>query len=109
MHDDYADVEPHREEIDGLQGPALVEFGNPGCGWCRGAKPLVDSALADHPKVRHFKIADGRGRPLGRSFKVKLWPTLVFMRDGREVTRLIRPSRAVAIREALAQIDPRQH
>jgi len=31
---------------------------------------------------------------------------LVFLRDGKEVARLVRPPGAGAIREALAQVDP---
>ncbi|HUL80128.1 MAG TPA: thioredoxin, partial [Vicinamibacteria bacterium] len=34
---------------------------------------------------------DGPGRPLGRSFQVRLWPNLVFLRDGRVVRQLARP------------------
>jgi len=47
--------------------------------------------------VRHLKIEDGPGRPLGRSFRVKLWPTLVFLRDGVEVARVVRPADAKQI------------
>jgi thioredoxin len=101
----YAASEPAREEIDSLQGPALLEFGSPWCGWCRRAEPLIADALAAHPAVRHIKVADASGRRLGRSFGVKLWPTLVFLRDGKETARLVRPHGAGAIREALAQID----
>lgn len=102
---EYAAVEPARAEIDALDGPALLEFGSPTCGYCRAAQPLVAAALSAHPQVRHLKIADGRGRPLGRSFRVKLWPTLIFLRDGREAARLVRPADADAIGAALAQID----
>jgi thioredoxin 1 len=56
--------------------------------------------------VKHLKVEDGPGRRLGRSFRVKLWPTLVFMRDGIEVARLVRPRDAAAIAEALREIDP---
>ena len=56
--------------------------------------------------MRHLKVADGPGRPLGRSYRVKLWPTLVFLRDGQEVARLVRPGDATPIGEALASIDP---
>ena len=99
-----AAAEPKREEIDALQGPALLEFGTPWCGWCRRAQPLIAEALAGHPGVRHIKISDASGRRLGRSFGVKLWPTLVFLRDGKEAARLVRPRAAAEIREALARI-----
>lgn len=106
INHDYAETEPTRETIDRLPGPALIEFGSPTCGHCRAAQPLLAAALVDHPDVQHLKVADGRGRRLGRSFGVKLWPTLVFSRDGREFARLVRPQDAAAIGQALAMIDP---
>ena len=105
MNDDYAAIEPPRAEIDALEGPTVIEFGSPSCGYCRAAQPLLSSAFSDHPRVRHIKIADGSGRPLGRSFGVKLWPTLVFLNHGKESARLVRPEDVGAIREALARID----
>ena len=105
MNEKYAPTEPPRAQIDQLAGPTLVEFGSPGCGYCRAAQPLLAAALADHPNVRHIKIADASGRRLGRSFKVKLWPTLVFLSDGQEVARLVRPGNQDAISEALGRID----
>jgi thioredoxin 1 len=83
----------------------LLEFGTPWCGFCRAAQPLVAAALAAHPQVRHLKVEDGPGRPLGRSFGVKLWPTLVFLAGGSEVARLVRPRSADPIAGALASIE----
>jgi thioredoxin 1 len=105
MSTDYATVEPKRDEIAALEGPTLLEFGSPWCGWCRRAQPLIAEAIGKHPRVRHIKVADASGKRLGRSFGVKLWPTLVFLRDGRETAKLVRPDGSEEIKQALAQID----
>lgn len=105
MNEKYSAPGPSREEVERLAGPAVLEFGSPGCGYCRSVEPLAAAALAGHPGVRHIRIEDARGRPLGRSFNVTLWPTFVFLRDGREVARLVRPRDAHAITAALAGID----
>jgi len=104
-HTDYAATEPTRAEVDALEGPTLLEFGSPDCGHCRRAQPLIAAALAAHPRVRHLKIADASGRRLGRSFRVKLWPTLVMLHGGSETTRLVRPLSETEIETALREID----
>lgn len=98
-------VEPTRAEIDALTEPVVLEFGTSWCTHCQAARPLISEALAAYPAIRLIHVEDGRGRPLGRSFRVKLWPTLVFMSQGQEVERLVRPTDTEAIKQALARID----
>ena len=105
MAHSYEAAEPSRAEIDATAGPLLLEFGTTWCGFCRGAQPAIEAAFAGHETVRHVKIADGSGKRLGRSFRVKLWPTLVFLRDGVEVARLVRPRSAEEVLEAMRKID----
>lgn len=82
---------PSLDEVDRLTGAAVVEFGTPWCGHCQRAQPLIEQALKDRADVAHIKVEDGPGQRLGRTFGVKLWPTLVFLKDGKEVARLVRP------------------
>ena len=89
-----------------MEGPLLLEFGTSWCGYCRAAQPAIQEVLASHPGVRHLKVGDASGRSLGRSFAVKLWPTLVFLKDGVVVESVVRPSGTAAIEAALARIDP---
>lgn len=102
----FSDPEPGRAQIDALPGAVVLEFGTGWCGFCRGAQPLIAAAFDVHPEVRHLKIEDGSGRRLGRSFGIKLWPTLVFLRDGQEVARVVRPSGEAPLAKALARINP---
>ncbi|CAN5163508.1 thioredoxin family protein [soil metagenome] len=100
-----ANTEPTRDEIDAYEGPIMIEFGASWCGYCLAAQPLIAKALAKHAQVRHIRIEDGPGRALGRSFRIKLWPTLVFLRQGRELERLVRPADAGEIEQALVQLS----
>jgi thioredoxin 1 len=100
----YSSHAPSRADVDALPGVTVIEFGTDWCGYCQGAQASIIKAFGPHADVRHLKIEDGPGRPLGRSFKVKLWPTLVFMRDGAELARVVRPRSAEEIADAFAAL-----
>jgi len=94
---------PTRDEIDHTTGVVLLEFGAPDCGYCRALAPQVQALVKEHPEVRHVKIEDGPGQALGRSFQVRLWPNLVFLRDGQMLRQLARPG-ARDLKEAFASL-----
>lgn len=100
----YSDVAPERLTLDTTAGPVVVEFGSNECGICRAALPLITTAMAA-TQLPHFRIQDGRGRQLGRSYGVKLWPTLVLLQDGREVARVVRPQTTAEITDALQKLS----
>lgn len=95
---------PTAQELQALPGAVLLEFGTDWCGHCRRAQPLVAQALAAQPQVRHLKVEDGPGRPLGRRHGVKLWPTLVLLRDGQVQATLVRPQALDELAAALRSL-----
>ena len=98
MSDDRSDdtTEMTRAEVTAFEGPLVLEFGAAWCGYCRTLAPAVAELVRQFPQVTHVKIEDGPGKPLGRSFQVKLWPTLVFLRDGQVQKIAVRPAPASA-------------
>ncbi len=104
METAYAHTDLTREEVDAWPGAAVLEFCTDWCGHCQAAQQPLEQALKAHPALRHVKVEDGPGRRLGRSFRVKLWPTLIFLKDGVEVAREVRPESVEPIRAGLEQI-----
>ena len=100
---DHATQEPARAEVDALPGLTVLEFGTGWCPHCIAAQPLLRAALAARDDVRHLKIEDGPGRPLGRSYRIKLWPSVLLLRDGVEIARTVRPTTAEELAQLLAQ------
>lgn len=92
---------PTRAEMDASQGLVLLEFGTDWCGFCRGAQPLLADVRSQHPEWRYVKVEDGPGRALGRSYRIKLWPTVVVLRDGHEVGRVVRPTQVAELLAAM--------
>ena len=93
-----------RADLDLLKGPAVIEFGASWCEYCQAAQPIIAAAFVKHPNVNHIKIEDGRGQRLGRTYAVKLWPTLIFLKDGIEISRLVRPTDTASIANALNEL-----
>jgi thioredoxin 1 len=102
----YSTTAPSRAEVDALEGATVLEFGTDWCGYCRRAQADITNAFNAYPQeFRHLKVEDGPGRRLGRSFKVKLWPTLIFLRDGVEVARVVRPTDEASIEQGLSALE----
>jgi thioredoxin 1 len=81
-----------REDVNRMKEPVVLEFGASWCGHCSVTRPTVDGLRAKYPEIRYIWIEDGPGLPLGRSFRVKLWPTFIFLRDGKLTHRTVRPT-----------------
>jgi len=93
-----------RESVDAFIGTTVLQFGVNWCGYCQTAAPLITEAFENFPDIQVIRIEDGAGRPLGRSFKVKLWPTLVFLVNGQEVDRVVRPTDSNVILDVLNKL-----
>jgi len=98
---DYNEEAPTLEKINAKEGYTLLEFGAPWCRHCQAATQMIKATLSK-AQLMHIKVFDGKGKKLGRHFGVTLWPTLILLKSGKEVERVVRPTESHAIEALLA-------
>ncbi|MDX1572726.1 MAG: thioredoxin family protein [Methylophaga sp.] len=102
---DYAEAAFTFEQIGEFDGDALLEFGAPWCGHCQAASSAIKAVINEDSGLPLIRVYDGKGKRLGRAFKVKLWPTLILLHDGNEVARLVRPKSSDEVRQLISKIN----
>ena len=102
---EYAAQAPERSAVEAQTGLQVLAFGTGWCGHCIAAQPLLQKLLGGYEAIDYRKIEDGKGRPLGRSFRVTLWPTIILLRDGKELARAVRPQTREDLQDLLSVLD----
>ncbi|MEN8141707.1 MAG: thioredoxin TrxC [Thermodesulfobacteriota bacterium] len=82
------DYEAFQSHVRRSQIPVLIDFWAPWCGPCKMMAPaFLEAARALEPQVRLVKVNTEKEPSLGRSWNIRSIPTMVLVKDGREVAR----------------------
>jgi thioredoxin 1 len=75
-----------------LPGVTVLDFTAAWCGPCRVLTPMLEALVADPAyasRARALVLDVDHEQQLAQRFDVRSMPTLVFLRDGREVGRIV--------------------
>ena len=75
------------DTVKASEKPVLLDFYADWCGPCRMVSPLVDQIAEEREDILVGKINVDEQQELAIEFGVVSIPTLVVMKDGKEVTR----------------------
>ena len=71
------------------EGVALIDFYADWCGPCRMLAPTVAEVAAESPDILVGKVNVDHEADLARRFNIFSIPTLVVLKDGKEVSRAV--------------------
>jgi thioredoxin 1 len=77
------------EEVLKSEKPVIVDFWATWCGPCRMLSPIVDELSEEHTEFKVCKINVDEEPALAAQFGVDTIPTLVILRSGKVLGRLI--------------------
>lgn len=74
-------------EVLEKEGITLIDFWASWCGPCRMLSPLVDEVAEEVDTAKICKVNVDEQQELARQFNIMSIPTLVVMKDGKEIKR----------------------
>ncbi len=90
-------------EVLASDRPVLVDFWAPWCGPCQKIAPTVDAIAQEYQgRLKVAKVNVDDNQRLAAAFNVRTIPTLLFIRGGKEVDRLVG---AVPVRLLKSRVD----
>ncbi len=75
--------------VEGAKSPVIVDFYADWCGPCKMLLPILERFAEANPAVDIFEINVDDAPALSEKFGVESIPTLLLIKDGKEVKRLI--------------------
>ena len=81
--------ENYQKEVIESDKPVLIDFFATWCGPCKMVSPVVDEIANERPDIKVCKLDVDKNLDLARTFQVMSVPTLVAMKNGEMINKII--------------------
>ncbi len=81
--------ENYQKEVIESDKPVLIDFFATWCGPCKMVSPVVDEIANERPDIKVCKLDVDKNLDLARTFQVMSVPTLVAMKNGEIINKIV--------------------
>lgn len=85
----HVNDENFSNEIGSHQGPAVVDFWAEWCPPCKAFGPIFEEVGAANTGMKFAKCDVDQSNATAQQFGVRSIPTIIFLKDGKEVDRIV--------------------
>lgn len=101
----HVNEENFQSEVMESKVPVLADFWAPWCGHCTKLSPVLDELAADlGDKVKVVKISVDENRSLAQQYSVMSLPTMILIKDGEKVEKLLGFMPKTAISDKISSV-----
>ncbi|AJQ27362.1 MULTISPECIES: thioredoxin [Pelosinus] len=101
----HVNEENFQSEVMESKVPVLADFWAPWCGHCTKLSPILDELAADlGDKVKVVKISVDENRALAQQYSVMSLPTMILIKDGEKVEKLLGFMPKAAISDKISSV-----
>ena len=79
----------YQKEVIESDKPVLIDFFATWCGPCKMVSPVVDEIAGERPDIKVCKLDVDKNLDLARTFQVMSVPTLVAMKNGEIINKIV--------------------
>lgn len=96
------------QKVNFDNGMFVIKFGAEWCGPCKAMNKVLDKVRAEFVDIKFFNLDVDNSPDLAQKYKVRSIPTVIFIKDGQEIQRIVGLSLIEPVRKVLREMTKKE-